>query len=78
MADRKKVSYSFRELEDWQKHNQTVTTIVKEDTGAEHWISNRALPPTSFPPPLSLDGIEKLKGLEGVIVEDIVEEKKDA
>ncbi|KAK7432140.1 hypothetical protein QQZ08_001430 [Neonectria magnoliae] len=75
MADRKKVSYSFRDLEDWQKHNQTVTTIVKEDTGAEHWISNRALPPTSFPP---LDGIDKLKRLEGVIVEDVVEEKKDA
>ncbi|KPM41427.1 hypothetical protein AK830_g5151 [Neonectria ditissima] len=77
MADRKKVSYTFKQLEDWQKHNQTVILIVKEDTGVEHWISNRSLPPTSFPPPLSLEGIDKLKELDGVVVEDIPEDKQD-
>ncbi|WYZ39658.1 hypothetical protein EsH8_III_001572 [Colletotrichum jinshuiense] len=74
MADRKTVTYTFNGLEDWEKHNQTVTKIIKEDTGAEHWRANRALPPVSHPPPLSFGAIDKLKDLQGVVVEDVVEE----
>ncbi|KAH8721620.1 hypothetical protein BGZ61DRAFT_447299 [Ilyonectria robusta] len=75
MTDRKKIIYTFDGIEEWQKLNHTVTVIVKEDTGSESWISDRALPPTSHPPPLTLGGIQKLQDLDGVIVKEVVEDK---
>ncbi|KAM5365178.1 hypothetical protein ACJZ2D_011165 [Fusarium nematophilum] len=73
MADRKKITYTFKGVEEWEEFNQRAIDIVKEDTGAQRWASDRALPPTSHPPPLTGAGIDKLKGLDGVIVQETVE-----
>ncbi|KFA79373.1 hypothetical protein S40288_10819 [Stachybotrys chartarum IBT 40288] len=67
------IAYTFEGPDEYGKFNGTVESIVKEDTGAQFWKSNRALPPTSYPPPLTEGAISKLKGLEGVIVKDIIE-----
>ncbi|KEY74970.1 hypothetical protein S7711_10444 [Stachybotrys chartarum IBT 7711] len=67
------IAYTFEGPDEYGKFNGTVESIVKEDTGAQFWKSNRALPPTSYPPPLTEGAISKLKELEGVIVKDIIE-----
>ncbi|KAF9777100.1 hypothetical protein IL306_004612 [Fusarium sp. DS 682] len=75
MADRKAIFYEFEKLEDYQQRNETVVGIVKKDTGAESWRQTRTIPPTSYPPPMTLDAIEKLKEIKGVIVEDVPSEE---
>ncbi|KAH7304749.1 hypothetical protein B0I35DRAFT_444844 [Stachybotrys elegans] len=77
MSERKSVTYTFQGFEEYAKQNETVTTIIKEDTGSEFWRMNRMLPPTAYPPPLTLPAIEKLKTLEGVIVNDLEETGTD-
>ena len=71
MANRKSVTYTFQGTDEYEKQNSTVTSIVKEDTGVEYWRMNRMLPPTAHPPPLTIGAIDKLKNLEGVIVEEV-------
>ncbi|KAH7141752.1 hypothetical protein EDB81DRAFT_884816 [Dactylonectria macrodidyma] len=71
MTDRKSVSYTFERPEDFEHSNQPAIDIVVDDTGAKHWMSNRAMPPTSYPPPLTPDAIEKLKNMKGVIVREV-------
>ncbi|KAE8356080.1 hypothetical protein BDV28DRAFT_145579 [Aspergillus coremiiformis] len=68
MSDRKRVYYTYKTIEAWEKHDEKVREIIKEDTGVENWICNRALPPTCYPPPLSSEVIEKIKNLDGDIV----------
>ncbi|KAF5987264.1 succinyl-:3-ketoacid-coenzyme A mitochondrial precursor [Fusarium coicis] len=70
MADRKAIIYDFEKLEDYQQRNETVLDIVKKDTGADFWRQTRTIPPTSYPPPMTLEAIEKLKEVKGVIVKD--------
>ncbi|WAO90002.1 Hypothetical protein NCS54_00740800 [Fusarium falciforme] len=74
MADRKSITYTFELMDDYKQSNDTVTNIVKEDTGAEHWKSTRTMIPTCYPPPMTLQAIEKLKEIKGVVVEDLPEE----
>ncbi|KAF5565871.1 succinyl-:3-ketoacid-coenzyme A mitochondrial precursor [Fusarium napiforme] len=73
MADRKMLKaiiYDFEKLEDYQQRNETVLDIVKKDTGVDFWKQTRTIPPTSYPPPMTLEAIEKLKEVKGVIVKD--------
>ncbi|KAI9152318.1 putative succinyl-CoA:3-ketoacid-coenzyme A mitochondrial precursor [Paramyrothecium foliicola] len=74
MSDRKSITYTFENTDDYEKQNGTVTSIVKEDTGVENWRMNRMLPPTAHPPPLTVGAIDKLKDLDGVIVENVVDD----
>ncbi|UPL00488.1 hypothetical protein LCI18_011422 [Fusarium solani-melongenae] len=74
MADRKSITYTFELMDDYKESNQTVTDIVKEDTGAENWKSTRTMIPTCYPPPMTLQAIDKLKEIKGVVVEDLAEE----
>ncbi|KAF4987435.1 hypothetical protein FDECE_15425 [Fusarium decemcellulare] len=45
--------------------------IIQKDTGEDVWVENMSLPPIGYPPPLTTESIEKLKGLEGVTVDEI-------
>jgi hypothetical protein len=77
MADRKDVTYTFQGADEYERQNGTVNSIIKEDTGIESWRMNRMLPPTCHPPPLTIGAIDKLKGLDGVIVNEVAEEKAE-
>ncbi|RMJ20127.1 hypothetical protein CDV36_000213 [Fusarium kuroshium] len=74
MADRKSITYTFDLMDDYKLSNDTATNIVKEDTGAEHWKATRTMIPTYFPPPMTLQAIEKLKEIKGLVVDDVPEE----
>ncbi|KAM4066642.1 hypothetical protein HRG_000721 [Hirsutella rhossiliensis] len=73
MGDRKKIYYTFKGVEEWEQNNKKVDEIVKADTDAEHWACNKALPPTCYPPAMSIEAIDKLKQLDGVVVGEIDE-----
>ncbi|OQE11869.1 hypothetical protein PENFLA_c071G00038 [Penicillium flavigenum] len=66
--ERTNIQYSFESTADYQKLNNTVHQIIKDDTGAEGWISTRSMPPTYSPPPVTNEALEKLKKLEGLNV----------
>ncbi|KAI8725598.1 hypothetical protein NCS52_00131300 [Fusarium sp. LHS14.1] len=73
MTDRKSITYTFELMEQYKDSNQTATDIVKGDTGAEHWKATRTMIPTYYPPPMTLQAIDKLKEIKGVVVEDLPE-----
>ncbi|KAJ4249122.1 hypothetical protein NW762_012456 [Fusarium torreyae] len=75
MADRKAIVYDFEKLEDYQLKNETVLEIIKKDTGADFWKQTRTIPPTSYPPPMTLEAIDQLKEVKGVIVKDVPSEE---
>ncbi|KAM5347473.1 hypothetical protein ACJ41O_010478 [Fusarium nematophilum] len=75
MADRKRIFYTYKTIEEWEKSDEEVTKIVQADTGVENWIANRALPPTAYPPPISTEAIEKIKKLsDDIVVEELQQE----
>ncbi|KAM6511996.1 hypothetical protein FALCPG4_016984 [Fusarium falciforme] len=71
MADRVKVRYTYHTLEDFEQFNKQLREIIQQDTGEEAWIETKSLPPIGFSPPLSAEGVQKLKGLSGVRIEEI-------
>jgi len=66
--ERKKITYTFVDAEAYIKNGAEVIRIIQKDTGEEHWICTKSLPPICFPPPLTIPAIEELHDLEGVIV----------
>ncbi|GJN75017.1 hypothetical protein VFPFJ_10830 [Purpureocillium lilacinum] len=72
--DKHLISYSFKDGQAFLDIDQEVRRIIKQATGTEYWVCNRAFPPTCYPPPLETDDIEKLEALEGVVVQIIVRE----
>ncbi|PHH89431.1 hypothetical protein CDD83_6063 [Cordyceps sp. RAO-2017] len=70
---RHRVSYRYNDPESYQLHDSEVNQIVRDDTGATAWICALSLPPICFPPALTEEAIAKLKGLNGVVINDIEE-----
>ncbi|KAH7252908.1 hypothetical protein FSOLCH5_013763 [Fusarium solani] len=75
MADRVKVRYTYNSVEDFEQFNEQLREIIQQDTGEEAWIETRSLPPIGFSPPLSAEGVQKLKGLSGVRFEEIPDDE---
>ncbi|KAJ3539376.1 hypothetical protein NM208_g5517 [Fusarium decemcellulare] len=71
MTDRKKIRYFYRGVEEYEKQEGQVKEIIQKDTGEHVWMENMSLPPIGYPPPLTTESIEKLKGLEGVMVDEV-------
>ncbi|KAE8372166.1 hypothetical protein BDV26DRAFT_298116 [Aspergillus bertholletiae] len=75
MSGRKRILYTYKRIEVWEEYDEQARSIIQEDTSTENWICNRALPPTCYPPPLTVESIEKLKNLtNGIVVEEIEED----
>ncbi|KAH7125958.1 hypothetical protein EDB81DRAFT_889673 [Dactylonectria macrodidyma] len=74
MADRVKIRYSYKGIEEFEQFNNTLRQIIEEDTGHQNWIETRSLPPIGFPPPLLAESVEKLKKLSGVNVDELTED----
>ncbi|RAH64430.1 uncharacterized protein BO66DRAFT_475788 [Aspergillus aculeatinus CBS 121060] len=74
MSDRKRVYYTWKTIEAWESNDKQATEIIKADTKQDVWICNRALPPTCYPPPMTTEGIDKLKALDDIVVQEIEEE----
>ncbi|KAM5379441.1 hypothetical protein ACJZ2D_004139 [Fusarium nematophilum] len=72
MADRKRVSYTYLTIEHWEMQDEKVREIIREDTGEDSWTNAPVAPPTSLPPPITAQAIDKLKDLDGVIVKEII------
>ncbi|KAJ6440043.1 1,3-beta-glucan synthase component GLS2 [Purpureocillium lavendulum] len=72
--DLHRVTYTFKDAEVFFDVGAKVDKIIREATGQQYWICNRALPPTCYPPPLETDVIEELEDLPGVIVHFIERE----
>ncbi|KAH7136864.1 hypothetical protein B0J13DRAFT_560166 [Dactylonectria estremocensis] len=71
MADRVRIRYTFKGIEQFEEFVEPLRKIIEEDSGQEQWIETRSLPPIGFPPPLSTEAVEKLKKLAGVNVEEL-------
>jgi hypothetical protein len=65
---RRKITYTFVSIKAYRKLNPIVVRIIRKDTGKKFWPCTRSLPPTCFPPPLTIPAIRKLRSLKGVIV----------
>ncbi|KAK7414930.1 hypothetical protein QQX98_006255 [Neonectria punicea] len=74
MAGRVRIRYSYKGIDEFEQFQGTLRQIITEDSGSENWIETRSLPPIGFPPPLSAESVEKLKGLDGVNVEELPED----
>ncbi|PWY83838.1 hypothetical protein BO94DRAFT_586887 [Aspergillus sclerotioniger CBS 115572] len=74
MSERKRIYYTYKTIEAYEKYDDQVRKIITEDTKREVWICNRALPPTCYPPEVSPDTIKKLKDLSDDIVVKELEE----
>ncbi|PYI00043.1 hypothetical protein BO71DRAFT_478905 [Aspergillus ellipticus CBS 707.79] len=75
MSERVKIYYTYKTIEAFEKFKDQVTEIDKADTGMEVWICNLALPPTSYPPPVTQEAIQKLKALSDDIVAEVIPEE---
>ncbi|PYI12866.1 hypothetical protein BO99DRAFT_448062 [Aspergillus violaceofuscus CBS 115571] len=72
MVDKKRIYYTYKSIEAYDKYDDDVRKIIQDDTDQDIWICNRALPPTCYPPPLSEECIKKLKELShDVVVHEI-------
>ncbi|PWY96672.1 hypothetical protein BO94DRAFT_530049 [Aspergillus sclerotioniger CBS 115572] len=49
-------------------HHQEVDTIIREDTGSNQWIATPTIPPVYFVPGLTEVAINKLRVIQGVLV----------
>ncbi|KAJ5392958.1 hypothetical protein N7465_011932 [Penicillium sp. CMV-2018d] len=67
MTDKKRIVYTYGTIEAWEEFDATVQEIIKKETGKDHWIATRSIPPISYPPPLSADSIEKIKNVNDEI-----------
>ncbi|KAF9774747.1 hypothetical protein IL306_007220 [Fusarium sp. DS 682] len=74
MADKTKIRYTYQGYEEWQQSEKELKKLISDDTGVEFWIETRSIPPMGIPPPVSKDCIEKLKGLNGVEINEIEED----
>ncbi|RGP80008.1 succinyl- :3-ketoacid-coenzyme a mitochondrial precursor [Fusarium longipes] len=73
MSEKINIRYRYEGIEAWEKSNEDVRKFIKEDSGQDFWPETRSLPPFGMPPPVSKDCVEKLKALDGVVV-DVVED----
>ncbi|KAE8359326.1 hypothetical protein BDV27DRAFT_162733 [Aspergillus caelatus] len=71
MSDRREIRYTYEDPNAFFEQDKKVT---EEDTGEDTWPSAQSLPPICFPPPLTAGAIEKLKGLGGVIIQELEDE----
>ncbi|KAF7557056.1 hypothetical protein G7046_g6118 [Stylonectria norvegica] len=70
MADRVRVKYSYKDVEQWEKFQETVRKIINEDVKeTDSWPETKSLPPFGFPPPVTQEALKKLQELEGVNIE---------
>ncbi|KAL5593437.1 hypothetical protein FOBRF1_012539 [Fusarium oxysporum] len=74
MADKMKIRYTYLGYDAWQASESQLKKLIQDDTGVEFWIETRSIPPMGIPPPVTKDCIEKLKGLDGVKVDEIEED----
>ncbi|RSL54017.1 hypothetical protein CEP54_010105 [Fusarium duplospermum] len=75
MGDRVRVRYTYNGIEEWEEFRDPLREIIQQDTGEEVWVETRSLPPIGMPPPLTAEGVKKLKGLSGVNVQELPEEE---
>ncbi|KAE8332737.1 hypothetical protein BDV39DRAFT_166729 [Aspergillus sergii] len=68
MSDRKRISYTYESIEDFEENDGKVREIIAEDTGTKIWAYTKSLPPSSIPPPVTTGAVQKLKDLQGVLV----------
>ncbi|KAH6970137.1 hypothetical protein DER45DRAFT_78518 [Fusarium avenaceum] len=68
MSDTIRFRYSFKGIEEWQAVEQQLRELIQKDTGAEYWPETRTLPPFGMPPPVTKECLEKLKKLDGVVI----------
>ncbi|KAN0081846.1 hypothetical protein V8E54_003144 [Elaphomyces granulatus] len=47
---RKKITYTFVDVDAWTKHDVEVARIIQKDTGKEGWPCTLSLPPICLPP----------------------------
>ncbi|KAH6884111.1 hypothetical protein B0T10DRAFT_579446 [Thelonectria olida] len=71
MADRVRIRYTFKGIDEYDGLNEVLRQIIQQDTGADFWLETPSMPPMGFPPPLSTEGVDRLKSLEGVNVEKL-------
>ncbi|KAG5659193.1 hypothetical protein KAF25_000395 [Fusarium avenaceum] len=66
-----KIRYSFKSYDEWDAVQQQFRDLIVQDTGLESWIETRSMPPMGFPPPLTKECLEKIKKLDGVVVNEL-------
>ncbi|KAH7263689.1 hypothetical protein BKA59DRAFT_541089 [Fusarium tricinctum] len=71
MSDKIRIRYNFRGIEAWEVYQQQLRELIQQDTGEEYWIETKSLPPIGIPPPVTKECLEKIKKLEGVVVNEI-------
>ncbi|BCR89359.1 uncharacterized protein ACHE_50557A [Aspergillus chevalieri] len=73
----KDVLIRFEGVEEWEETRDEVDKILQELTGTDEYPSTRSLPPIIFGAQLDEDGMERLRRLDGVIVQVPEEEDDD-
>ncbi|KAB8262140.1 hypothetical protein BDV32DRAFT_147791 [Aspergillus pseudonomiae] len=72
MSEQKRIFYTYKTMEAWEKHDQNVRKFIQEESGQDSWICNRALPPACYPLLISTDTIDKIKKLDvDIFVQEI-------
>ncbi|KAM0244700.1 hypothetical protein ACHAP5_006043 [Fusarium lateritium] len=74
MSDTVKIRYRYESIEQWEAVQEQLRELIKQDTGEEFWIETKSLPPFGMPPPVTKDCVEKLRQLDGVVVDEVDED----
>ncbi|PYI15993.1 hypothetical protein BO99DRAFT_435895 [Aspergillus violaceofuscus CBS 115571] len=71
------VSIRFQSLEAFEKNNDAVMKIIREIGGTDKFVATKSFPPAYSHWALSQEAIDKLKALDGVVVQVSAEDDED-